>query len=81
MQHTVQRSLDVRVRRDVVAETGEAVIADQMGDVVRMAGDEVVQPDDRVAIGEEAIGEMRAEEPGGAGDEDSHAVAPRPMDS
>ena len=42
----------------------------------RCPGDEVVEPDDRVAVGEEAVGEVRAEESGRAGDQDPHARAP-----
>ena len=51
----------------------------QMGDVVGVPGDEVVEPDHRVAVREESVAEMRAEKAGGAGDEHSHArLPPRP---
>jgi hypothetical protein len=50
----------------------EAIVPDEMRDVVRVARDEVVEPNDIVPFGEKAIAEMRAEEARGAGDEDSH---------
>ena len=44
-------------------------------------GEEVVEADDVVAVGEKAVAEVRAEEAGGAGDEDSHrARLPRPIE-
>ena len=50
----------------------------EVGDVVGRPGDEVVHPHDLVALGQEPVGEMRTEEAGGAGDEDSHGRR-RPM--
>ena len=59
----------------------EAIVADQMGDVVRVARDEVVEADDVVPFGEKPIAEMRAEEARRAGDEDSHDWPPRPIEA
>ena len=47
----------------VVLDEAEALVADQVRDVVRRAGDEVVHADDRVALVEQEIAEMRAEKP------------------
>ena len=46
----------------------------QMGDVVLGAGEEVVQADNVVAVGQQSFTEMRAEEAGTAGDEDAGTV-------
>ena len=56
----------------------EARVADEVRDVVGMAGEEVVHPDHRVALGQEAVAQVRAEEAGRAGDEDPHQTF-RPM--
>ncbi len=56
-------------------------LAHEVRDVVGVAGDEVVDADHGVAVGQEPVGEMRAEETRGAGDDDPHGPAPRPMDA
>ncbi len=58
----------------------EALVAGEVGDVVRASGDEVVQPDHVVPLAQEAFGEVRPEEAGGSGDEDAHQRG-RPMQS
>ena len=55
VQHAVERTRDVGERRDVVLDELEPLVADQVRDVVRVAGDEVVEADDLVALGEEAV--------------------------
>ncbi len=57
-----------------------ALLAREMGDVVGMARDEVVEPHDFVSIRQKTIGEMRAEESGASGDQDPHDRSPRPID-
>ena len=49
-----------------------------MDEVGLVAGDEVVHPDHAVAEREQAVAEVRAEKPAGAGYEDTHATG-RPM--
>jgi len=49
----------------------EIGVVEQVGDVVFGAGEEVVDTDDVVAVGEEALAEVAAEEAGAAGDEDA----------
>jgi hypothetical protein len=56
---------------DVVADELEIRFVEQVGDVVFLAGEEVVEADDVMALGDEAIAEVRAEEAGAAGDEDA----------
>ncbi|GMV11161.1 MAG: hypothetical protein AMXMBFR55_28950 [Gemmatimonadota bacterium] len=58
----------------------EALVPHQVRDVVGVAGDEVVEPDDLVPLPQEAVGEVRPQEAGGAGDEDAHQP-PLPMES
>ena len=55
--------------RDVVLDEAEAFVAREMREVGDVARDEIVYADDAVALGEKAVGEMRAEESGGTGDD------------
>lgn len=72
VQHAVKVTRDVRELRNVVLHEAEPLIPDQVRDVVGMAGDEVVEANDMVAVSDESIGEVRAQESGDAGDEHSH---------
>jgi hypothetical protein len=56
---------------DVALLEGEGGLVAEVGQVFEVAGGEVVDAEDGVAVGEEAIDEVRAEEAGGAGDEDA----------
>ena len=47
----------------------ERAVRREMREIVAVPGDEVVEPDDLVAVGKKAIGEMRTEKAGGAGDQ------------
>ena len=78
MEHSIQRSLHARVRRDVVFHQREAFIPRQVREDVAMAGDKVVEPHDGMPVGEKAVAEMRSEETRRARDEYSHAL-PRPI--
>src|SRR5881275_3092858 len=69
MEDVVERPFDVDVGGDVELDEAEAVAAEEMRDVLRAAGDEVVDADDFVAAGEEEIAEVRAEEARAAGDQ------------
>ena len=55
---------------DVLLKEGEAGLAGEVGEVGQVAGCEVVYAEHRVALREERIGQVRAEEPCGSGDED-----------
>src|SRR5207248_7074369 len=58
--------------RDVVVPEREAAAGVQVLDVGRAAGDEVVHADDLVALGQEALAQVRADEPGPPGDDGTH---------
>src|ERR1043165_9608509 len=68
-QYVIDRSLDVNVVRDVVLDEREAVVAEEVRDVRRAAGDEVVDADHFVAAREKELAEVRAEEAGAARDQ------------
>ena len=60
---------DVYRLADVVLDQGEALVAEQVLDVRRAAGDEVVDAVDLVTLGEQPGAEMGADESGAAGDD------------
>ena len=76
MEDTVQRLSHPDVLGDVLLDEAEVGRSMEVGDVVRAAGDEVVDPDYFVAVREEAIDQMRAQEASCAGDEHPHPVSP-----
>ena len=51
-----------------------------MREVIGMARDEIVEPDDRMAFRKKAVAEVRAEKAGGSRDQNSHAAG-RPIES
>ena len=55
----------------------DEVAARQVRDVREVAGQQVVDADDRVARVEQRLRQVRSDEPGGAGDDDAH-VSERP---
>jgi len=69
MEDVVDAAGEVDEVGDVVVDEFEVFVAGEMGDVVGIARDEVVDGDDVVALGEEAVDEMGAEEAGAAGDD------------
>ena len=66
--------LDAQRLGDVVADQLELRRAEMMLDVAFGAGEEIVDADDLVAIGNQPIDEMRAEKPGATGDQDPSAT-------
>jgi hypothetical protein len=75
----VQRPLERLIVGEVGLDRREGVpvIAAQLGIAVALEGDaviivEIVDPDDLVAAGEEAVGDMMADEAGRAGHENLH---------
>src|SRR5262249_17250269 len=80
VQHAVEVARDVRGLGDVMPHEREALVAGEVRDVVGVPRDEVVQAHDAVAVAKEAVAEWRPEQPGGAGDETSHATAGRPIE-
>ncbi len=65
--------LHVKGEGDVVAHQLEVGVVEQVGDVVLGAGEEVINADDVMAVGEEAFAQVAAQEAGAAGDEDAFA--------
>jgi hypothetical protein len=53
----------------------KARVAGEVGQIVLVAGDQVVDPDDFVLVSEEAVSEVGSEKARGAGDHDPHAPA------
>jgi hypothetical protein len=68
MEDVIDGAGEVDELGDVVVDEVEVLVAGEMGDVVGIAGDEVVHGDDAMALGEESVDEMGAEEAGAAGD-------------
>ena len=74
VQHRIERALDEDVLGHVVLDEVEALVAGQVGDVVHVAGAEVVHGDHLVALSQQAVAEMGADEAGSAGDENAHRL-------
>src|SRR3989344_4230558 len=66
--------LDVERERHVVAQQLKMRITDEMGDVVLGAGEEIVHAQHVVPVGDQPLAEVRAQEPGAAGDQDAFAI-------
>ena len=60
----------------------EALVAAQVLDVGGRAGDEVIDADDLVPVGQEALAQVRADEARAAGDDCSHdeLLLQKPLD-
>ncbi len=67
MEHVVHRVVEVKRASNVVADELEALVADQVVDVLAAAGDQVVDADHAVALGQQPLAQVRAEEAGAAG--------------
>jgi hypothetical protein len=67
-------TLDIKRERYIVAHQLEARMADQVLDVALGAGEEVIDADDVVPLGNEAVTQVRTEEAGASGDQDALAV-------
>ena len=59
--------------RDVVDDDAELRVVDQVADVHRPAGDEVIDADDAVPLGQEPLAQVRPDEPGPAGNKSAHS--------
>jgi hypothetical protein len=59
---------------DVVADEFKIWIRQQVRDVPLLAGEEIIEADDLVAVVQEPVAEVRAEKAGAAGDENAHAA-------
>jgi hypothetical protein len=72
MQHVVDQPVHVEWFGNVVDDHPELGIVEQVPDVVRPPGDEVVHAQDGMPLGQEPLAQVRTDEPGPAGDERPH---------
>ena len=73
VQHDVEFVLHPERGRDVVPDELELRVGAEVVEVRQVAGDHVIDGDDVVPFGQEPLAEVRADEPGSAGDEGAHA--------
>ncbi len=81
MQDGVDRSRHVDEVRHVVVLERERRPSEEVVEVAKGAGDEVVDGDDLVAAGQQRLAEVRTEEAGTAGDDDPSSGHGRPRPS
>jgi hypothetical protein len=62
-----------------VLDEGEALVTEQVLDVLQIAGDEIVQADDLIPFVEDPLAQMGAQESGPAGDHVSSHSSLRPV--
>ena len=74
MQDEVERTIYVDVIGDVVLDKLESRVAEQMGDVLGPAREEVVHADDFAAFFQQQVAQMRPQETCAAGDQHAHYV-------
>jgi len=65
---------------DVVPHEFEALVREEMRDVLFPAGEQIVDADDFVTVLEQTIAQMRAKEAGTAGDKNAHNFPRRVQD-
>jgi len=64
MENRVERAFDEDVMGHIVMNERELRLPGQMGDIVRGPGQKIVQANDFVPVGEEAVAKVAADEPG-----------------
>ena len=69
MEDVIEGPGEIDVGGDVVVDELEVGAGAQMGDVVEVAGEEIIHGNDAVSFGQETIAEVRSKETGAAGDE------------
>ena len=80
MKDALQRTGDIRVLGDVVANELKAVVADEVSDIVGASRNEIVEANNGVPLVQEAIAKVGTEETGRPRYENSHIVPPRPIE-
>jgi hypothetical protein len=80
VKYSVELARDVCVGGNVVPDEVEPLVSSQVRDVLRPAGNEVVQSDNRVAFAKKPIAQMRTEKTGRAGNQYLHWLQ-RPRES
>ena len=71
----VHRAVDGERLDDIGFQIREPSVRPKVGDVLRLAGNQVVDADDLVAALDQQIAEMRSDEPRSAGNERAHSVS------
>jgi hypothetical protein len=72
MQYAVQITAHVNVFTHVVPDELERGLAPQVGKVLAVTRQEVVQPNDLVAVRQKTAGQVRPQKPGDSGNEHPH---------
>ena len=68
MKNIIDRSFDKNVISDVVIDKSKPIVAEEMGDICGIAGYQIIDANDRMTFGEQAITKMRTEKSGTAHD-------------
>ena len=68
MEDEVDVALDLEVVADVLLLEAVVRVVLEVLEVGRVAGDEIIDPDNAIAFRQKAIGQMAAQESGSAGD-------------
>jgi hypothetical protein len=68
----IDRAVDQDRLNYIVLDEGVAFVSGEVGDVGFLPVMKLSTPNHVVALGQEQVGEVRAEETGGAGDENTH---------
>ena len=76
MEYPVHGGIDFERLRDILPQELKPVVPLQMSDVPKGAGDQIVDPDDDMIFGEQAVTKMRADESGSPGYDDAQAGPP-----
>src|SRR5947209_11399828 len=69
VQHVVDQPLDLERLRDVVSDEAKLRVVAEAVEVAELAGDEVIDANDLVPFGEEALAQVRTDEAAAAGNQ------------
>jgi hypothetical protein len=74
VQDRILRAFDEDIVGEIVLDIAEPLVTGQVSDIVGAAGDQVIHRDNRMPLGQEAIGEVRAKEASATSDQNAHSV-------
>ena len=77
MQHGIERTGDLKGVADVMLDQGKARTGAQVSDILQSAGNEIIHADHLMAVGNQSIAEVRADEPRSPRHDDSHGERSR----
>ena len=75
MEDVIDLVRDEKILRDVLLDEAEILVAGEVLDVGEVSGDQVIDRDHPMAFREQAVGQVRAEKPGAAGDDGDRLLA------